>query len=55
MQNLFGTYSFSPMSIMCPSHLIMDQSLFAFIMEPVLVTLISGIVFFVKGADNEAL
>lgn len=54
-KNLFGTYSFSPMSIMCPSHLIMDQSLFAFIMEPVLVTLISGIVFFVKGADNEAL
>lgn len=52
---LFNVYIFSPMTLICPSHLIMDQNLFAFIIEPVLVALISGIVYFVKGEGNEAL
>ena len=54
-KNIFDTYTFSPMTLICPSHLLLDGSLFAFVIEPVLITLLSGLIYFVKGASNEAL
>ena len=46
--------SFNPMRLLA-SNLLSDKQLAAYILEPVIITVISGIIFFVKGVDNEAL
>jgi len=54
LRNMFGTESFNPMRLLA-SNMLSDKQLAAYILEPVIITVISGIIFFVKGADNEAL
>lgn len=55
IQNLFGIYTFNPMIYMSPSILLDDIGLVGFILEPIIITLISGIIFFHKGEMNETL
>ena len=51
---MFGMDSFNPMRLLA-SNMLSDKQLAAYILEPIIITVISGIIFFVKGADNEAL
>ena len=53
-QIMFGMDSFNPMRLLA-SNMLSDKQLAAYILEPIIITVISGIIFFVKGADNEAL
>lgn len=54
LRNMFGMDSFNPMRLLA-SNMLSDKQLAAYILEPIIITVISGIIFFVKGADNEAL
>ena len=54
LRNMFGMDSFNPMRLLA-SNTLSDKQLAAYILEPIIITVISGIIFFVKGADNEAL
>jgi len=54
-KNIFGLYTFNPMSYISPSNVLMDNGLIGFILEPLIIILVSGVIFFWKGAANEVL
>ena len=55
LKNLFGFYTFNPMALISPSYILMDIGLIGFILEPIIIILLSGLIFFKKGAQNEVL
>ena len=55
LKNLFGFYTFNPMALISPSYILMDIGLIGFILEPINIILLSGLIFFKKGAQNEVL
>ena len=48
-------YSFNPMALLSPATKLQDGMLFAYICEPIIICVICGIIFFMKGKNNEAL
>jgi hypothetical protein len=54
-KNLFNTVTFSPMALLAPSLILKDEGLFAFVFEPLIIAVVSCVVFFIKGAENEVL
>lgn len=47
--------SFNPMMYLSPSHIILNEALLGFIIEPLIITGISLLIFFREGTKNEAL
>lgn len=54
-KNYLGITSFNPMVYLSPSYLLPDKALIGFILEPLLIIGVSMLIFFRKGAANEAL
>lgn len=54
-KNYLGLTSFNPMIYLSPSYLLPNVGLVGFILEPIIIICICMLVFFRKGANNEAL
>ena len=54
-KNYLGITSFNPMVYLSPSYLLPNKALIGFILEPLIIIGVSMLIFFRKGAENEAL
>uniref|UniRef100_UPI003FEF5F21 hypothetical protein n=1 Tax=Lachnospira eligens TaxID=39485 RepID=UPI003FEF5F21 len=54
-KSVMNIYSFNPMALLSPATKLQDGMLFAYICEPIIICVICGIIFFMKGKNNEAL
>ena len=54
-KNYLGITSFNPMVYFSPSYLLPNKALIGFILEPLIIIGVSMLIFFRKGAENEAL
>ena len=48
-------YSFNPMALLSPATKLQDGMLFAYICEPIIICVICGIIFFMKGKKKGVL
>ena len=54
-KSVMNINSFNPMALLSPATKLQDGMLFAYICEPIIICVICGIIFFMKGKNNEAL